>query len=142
MLDCVASGSRAAFRELVYDDPNFYSYFETATPIDVITRMRIGSRPAARRAQQGVADLRAIPWVFAWNQSRTNIPSWFGVGSALDELIGRRTPPDSSPLEELQNMYKQWPFFQSVLDNVHLGMGRADMRIAALYAQLTKVGYY
>ncbi|MCB0059282.1 MAG: phosphoenolpyruvate carboxylase, partial [Caldilineaceae bacterium] len=97
--------------------------------------LNIGSRPARRKATQDISDLRAIPWVFAWTQSRVNLPSWYGVGTALEQWCdGGR---DAQKLEELREMYREWPLFNTVTDNVQMGLSKADMAIASLYAQLT-----
>jgi phosphoenolpyruvate carboxylase len=113
----------------------FLRYFHEATPIDHIGSLNIGSRPARRRATQDISDLRAIPWVFAWTQSRVNLPSWYGVGTALEEWMmeGAR----AERLQFLQDMYRGWPFFRTILDNVQMGLAKADMAIASLYADLT-----
>ena len=121
------------YRSLV-DHPDFLSYFQTATPIDQIGKLNIGSRPSHRRATKTLDDLRAIPWVFAWTQSRANVPSWYGIGTAFSQWLG--DDADGSRLQMLQTMNKEWPFFRTMLSNVHLGMGRADMAIAGMYAQL------
>lgn len=122
------------YRRLV-NGPDFIEYFHRATPIDQIDHLNLGSRPARRRRTESISDLRAIPWVFAWTQSRTNIPSWYGVGTALDEWI-TGGEDEAARLARLQHMYREWPFFRTTLANVHLGMGRADMDIARLYSQL------
>jgi phosphoenolpyruvate carboxylase len=119
------------YRDLV-EQPEFIEYFQTATPIDQIDRLNLGSRPARRKSTQSINDLRAIPWVFAWTQSRADVPSWFGIGTAIELWISG----DEHRLGELQQMYRQWPFFRTMLDNAHLGMGRADMEIAQLYTRL------
>ncbi len=127
----------SAYRELV-GDPLFMRYFHEATPIDQIDRLNIGSRPSRRKATQSIYDLRAIPWVFAWTQTRVALPSWYGVGTALEgwmDAEGAELAPQR--LEFLQRMYKEWPFFRIALDNVQLGLARADMHIASLYAGLT-----
>ena len=121
------------YRSLV-EGPKFIEYFQTATPIDQIDWLNIGSRPSRRAKTKDIGDLRAIPWVFSWTQSRANLPSWFGIGSALEKWIDG----DSSKIQMLQSMYQQWPFFNSLLKNVHLGMGRADMKIAELYSNLVE----
>ena len=120
------------YRSLV-EKKEFIGYFQTATPIDQIDQLNIGSRPSRRKSTQSINDLRAIPWVFAWTQSRTNIPSWYGVGTGFSKWI--ESGKDDC-LAELQDMYCKWPFFQTVLNNVHLGLGRADMDIAQLYSEL------
>ena len=123
------------YRSLVQRD-DFLEFFKHASPIDQIGNMNIGSRPSHRRATQTLDDLRAIPWVFAWTQSRTNVPSWYGVGTALDSWLNSSPEDTSKKLQALQNMYQQWPFFKTLLRNVHLGMGRADLAIARHYAEL------
>jgi len=124
----------ASYRRLV-QRPELIKYFHEATPIDHISALNIGSRPARRKATQDISDLRAIPWVFAWTQSRVNLPSWYGVGSALAQwyAAGER----DARLTQLQEMYRTWPFFRTILDNVQMGLAKADIAIAALYAQLT-----
>jgi phosphoenolpyruvate carboxylase len=127
-----------AYRALV-DGPDFPAYFQEATPSREIALLNIGSRPAARGAPSApagppptVAALRAIPWVFAWNQSRHVLPGWYGVGSALEAFAARG--PAGAAL--LADMYARWPFFGTLLDNVQLSLAMADMRFAALYAGL------
>ncbi len=120
------------YRELV-ERPGFIDYFQAATPIDQIDRLNLGSRPARRKATESINDLRAIPWVFAWTQSRTNIPSWYGVGTALESWI---TQCGNGQPTAVKEMYEEWPFFKTMLGNVHLGMGRADIDIARLYSKL------
>src|SRR5208283_2115761 len=96
--------------------------------------LKLGSRPAYRRATQNVSDLRAIPWVFSWMQSRFNFPGWFGLGSALKSVL-RRGPGER---ERLRAMHAGWPFFQTLIDNAQLTMRKADMGIAGLYADLVE----
>ena len=121
------------YRSLVEQD-EFIEYFHAATPIDQIDQWNLGSRPSRRKQTESIADLRAIPWVFAWTQSRTNIPSWFGVGTAIRDWL--QNSENENRIEMLQAMYAEWPFFQSLLNNVHLGIGRADLQIASLYSDL------
>ncbi len=108
------------------------AYFEAATPIAEIARLNIGSRPARRGRAQGVEDLRAIPWVFSWMQSRHALPGWYGLGSALDEVVG-----DAPALvARLQEMYEHWPFWRTTIDNAQVILTKADMTIARMYADL------
>jgi len=132
-MDELSTTAWKKYRSLI-DHPDFLSYFQTATPIDQIDQLNIGSRPSHRRVTRTLDDLRAIPWVFAWTQSRANVPSWYGIGTAFSEWLG--DDADGSRLAMLQTMNKDWPFFRTMLANVHLGMGRADMAIAGMYAQL------
>jgi phosphoenolpyruvate carboxylase len=115
--------------------PHLIKYFHEATPIDHISALNIGSRPARRKATQDISDLRAIPWVFAWTQSRVNLPSWYGVGSAIAQWLA--AGDRAARLAQLQEMYTTWPFFRTVIDNVQMGLAKADITIASLYAQLT-----
>jgi len=126
--------SVAAYRKLVHDDPGFLLFWRQATPIDEIGQLKLGSRPTYRRATQSVADLRAIPWVFSWMQSRFNFPGWFGLGTALTDQL-KRGPAHRA---RLRAMHAGWPFFQSLIDNAQLTLRKADIGIAALYADLVE----
>ena len=134
IMDTIAKGSRAAYRALVYDDPQFVEYFRRATPIDVIQRMEIGSRPASRQGtdQQSseIEQLRAIPWVFAWTQSRHLLPGWYGLGTALDDAVKRHGAA------ALGEMMSDWPFLRALVDDVEMVLATADLTIAARYAGL------
>ena len=132
-MDQLSNSAYEKYRSLV-EHPRFLAYFQTATPIDQIGLWNIGSRPAHRRATKSLDDLRAIPWVFAWTQSRANVPSWYGVGTGFSQFLEAGDADER--MEQLQAMYRKWPFFRTMLSNVHLGMGRADMEIASLYAEL------
>ena len=130
MLAELAAVSRAAYRALVWEDPRFTDYFRHATPIDVIERMAIGSRPASRRSGGGVENLRAIPWVFAWTQSRHMLPGWYGVGSGLAALVERHGR------EAIAEMGRDWPFMATLLEDLHMVLAKSDLDIAAHYASL------
>ena len=130
VMTTVADASRAAYRALVHEDPGFVPYFRAATPIDVIERMPLGSRPASRRSGGGVANLRAIPWVFAWTQSRHLLPGWYGLGAGL---AAARTAHGAEVLAE---MARGWPFFANLLADVSMVLAKADLAIAARYAAL------
>ncbi len=124
----------ATYKALVHDDPEFLVFWKQATPIDEISNLKLGSRPTFRRNTTSVEDLRAIPWVFSWMQSRFNFPGWYGLGSALGTVLGRG--PAGRRL--LRAMYADWPFFQTLVDNAQLTMRKADMGIAALYTGLVE----
>jgi len=134
IMEDIARDSRAAYRALVYDDPGFVEYFRQATPIDVIQRMAIGSRPASRedaeQARGMIEQLRAIPWVFAWTQSRHLLPGWYGLGTALDRAATRY---GTAALDEMAH---DWPFLRALIDDVEMVLGVADLSIAARYARL------
>jgi phosphoenolpyruvate carboxylase len=128
--DELAEAGRVEYRSLVWEEPLFFKFFTTATPIDSISRLPIGSRPAKRGAG-GVDALRAIPWVFAWTQNRMILPGWYGVGSAFEKFGAR---PGGADL--LAEMYKRWPFFRAVVENVEMVLAKSDMGIAERYAEL------
>jgi phosphoenolpyruvate carboxylase len=133
-METMSAAGFAAYRAVVHDDPEFLVFWRQATPIDEISQLKLGSRPAYRGVAKGVADLRAIPWVFSWMQSRFNFPGWFGLGSAIDAIL--RRGPSGRLL--LRTMHREWPFFQTLIDNAQLTMRKADMDIAALYAELVE----
>jgi len=133
-MEAMSRAGFEAYAALVHNDPEFLTFWRQATPIDEIGNLKIASRPAYRRATQSVADLRAIPWVFSWMQSRFNFPGWFGLGSALESML--RQGPRAR--ERLRAMHAGWPFFQTLVDNAQLTMRKADMGIAALYAGLVE----
>ncbi|MCR6657186.1 MAG: phosphoenolpyruvate carboxylase [Opitutus sp.] len=122
----------AAYKAVVHDDPEFLEFWREATPIDEIGNLKLGSRPTFRRATKSVEDLRAIPWVFSWMQSRFNFPGWFGLGTALEAVL-KRGP---AAVKLLREMHANWTFFQTLIDNAQLTMRKADMTIAAMYAGL------
>jgi len=150
IIDELAEASRRAYRSLVWEDPRFESYFRAATPIEELAGLAIGSRPAARagggqaRAKGGSGEgagsptrgldaLRAIPWVFAWSQSRANLPGWYGIGTALAEY---QRDHGAAGLAQLRRLYAAWPFFASVLDNAEMSLAKADLQVARRYAGL------
>jgi phosphoenolpyruvate carboxylase len=134
VMDELSERAFRKYRSLV-TRPQFLTYFHETTPIDQVGALNIGSRPARRKATQDISDLRAIPWVFAWTQSRVNLPSWYGVGTALESWMADGEAAERSAA--LREMYQLWPFFRTVLDNVQMGLAKADFAIASLYAGLT-----
>ncbi len=125
----------AAYRACVHDDPEFLTFWRQATPIDEISELNFGSRPTYRRkGSMSVGDLRAIPWVFSWMQSRFNFPGWYGLGSGLQAILSQ----GSSGVKILHEMYQGWPFFQTMIDNAQLTLCKADMSIARVYAGLVE----
>ncbi|MDQ6732042.1 MAG: phosphoenolpyruvate carboxylase [Actinomycetota bacterium] len=130
VLGAMARESEAMYRRVVHDDPDFVAFFEAVTPVHEISRLRLGSRPARRGSAQGIEDLRAIPWVFAWTQSRIVLPAWLGLGTAL---AGAR---ERHGVELLREMAGAWPFFATLLSNAEMGCAKADLAIARRYAEL------
>ncbi len=132
IMNKLAKRSLLVYQDLVYGHPRFTEYFYSATPIREISGHSLGSRPARRVQDDSIGNLRAIPWVFAWMQSRHTLPGWYGMGTAVEEFL--QAEPDG--LSKLQEMYAQWPFFRTVLDNAQMILAKADMDIARRYAQL------
>ncbi|MBI5279402.1 MAG: phosphoenolpyruvate carboxylase [Burkholderiales bacterium] len=129
----LSQASMAAYRALVYETPGFADFFFGATPIREIAELNIGSRPASRKASQRIEDLRAIPWGFSWGQCRVTLPGWYGFGSAVGTFLG------DSPKEKLallQKMYRQWPFFRTLLSNMDMVLAKSDLALASRYAEL------
>ncbi|MDX2029748.1 MAG: phosphoenolpyruvate carboxylase [Blastocatellia bacterium] len=126
----------AAYRRIVRETPGFYEYFIQATPVEELQHLRIGSRPAKRKSgSQSIDDLRAIPWVFGWTQSRHLLPGWLAVGTALQNfLAGTRR----KNLALLREMYRDWKFFHSAVSNIEMTLAKADFQIARQYAARTE----
>jgi phosphoenolpyruvate carboxylase len=129
-MHALAAHSFEAYRRMVFDSPEFFGYFCDATPLDVIERMHIASRPAVREGGSGIDALRAIPWVFAWTQSRHMLPGWFGFGSGLQAALQLHGE------EIIGQMTAHWPFFGHLLDDVEAMLGRTDLEIAGHYDAL------
>lgn len=131
LMDSLGKTSCEDYRNVVFRHPHFISYFRKVTPEEELGGLNIGSRPARRKKGGGVETLRAIPWIFAWTQNRMALPSWLGLGEGLKQLYGQ------GQKAELQQMYQEWPFFQSTIDLIEMILSKCDMRIAAMYdAQL------
>jgi phosphoenolpyruvate carboxylase len=133
----LSQASMDAYRHLVYETPGFNDYFFGATPIREIAELNIGSRPASRKANQKIEDLRAIPWGFSWGQCRLTLPGWFGFGSAVEKFLDRPTDKESkAALALLQKMVKQWPFFKTLLSNMDMVLAKSDLALASRYSEL------
>jgi len=131
-MEVMSEASLAAYRACVHEDPDFLVFWRQATPIDEISELNFGSRPTYRRkGSMSVGDLRAIPWVFSWMQSRFNFPGWFGLGSGLQAVLDLKGGD-----KLLREMYLRWPFFQTMVDNAQLTLCKADLSIARVYASL------
>lgn len=121
-----------AYRQLVYADADFVRFFQQVTPINEITHLRMGSRPTRRNTgSQSISDLRAIPWVFAWTQSRFLLPAWYGFGSAFKAMLDK----DPTNLDQMRHMYKDWLFFHGLVSKIETALAVADMNIASFYAE-------
>jgi phosphoenolpyruvate carboxylase len=131
----LAERSRAFYRQLVYETADFAPYFYQATPIDLIEHLPLGSRPSRRLASRDIRDLRAIPWVFAWTQSRHFLPSWYGLGHALASFAEEHSPKG---LDTLREMFRHWPFFNTLMENAEASLAKTDLDIARRYAGLVR----
>ncbi|MDR2333092.1 MAG: phosphoenolpyruvate carboxylase [Burkholderiaceae bacterium] len=132
----LSRASMGAYRALVYDTPGFTDYFFSATPIREIAELNIGSRPASRKANQKIEDLRAIPWGFSWGQCRLTLPGWYGFGAAVEAFIKAPGKDPKAQLALLQKMYRQWPFFRTLLSNMDMVLAKSDMQLASRYSEL------
>jgi phosphoenolpyruvate carboxylase len=132
VMEGISNEAFAAYRHFVRQTPGFYDYFIQATPVEELQYLRIGSRPAKRKSgSKSLDDLRAIPWVFGWTQSRHLLPGWLAVGTALENFIEAR-PREN--LRLLREMYREWPFFHSTISNIEMTLAKADFQIARQYA--------
>jgi phosphoenolpyruvate carboxylase len=127
-----------AYRNLVYDTPGFTDYFFAATPIAEIAELNIGSRPASRKASRRIEDLRAIPWGFSWGQCRLLLPGWYGFGSAVAEWLEEGEGSKSKKLATLRAMFREWPFFATLLSNMDMVLAKTDLAVASRYANLVE----
>ena len=128
----LAARSRDHYRALVHDNPDLVAFFQQVTPIEEISKLQISSRPARRKGgAKDLSSLRAIPWVFGWTQSRFLLPSWFGVGAALQEELDA----DSGQLELLRLLYERWPFFRMLISKVEMTLAKVDLDLAHHYVQ-------
>ena len=152
-METLSQSAFQKYRSLVRN-PDFVQYFQQTTPINQVDTLNIGSRPARRKTTAAISDLRAIPWVFSWTQSRVNLTSWYGVGTAIEEWLTNQpinqstNQPANQPANQptgivdetrlalLREMYQTWPFFRTIFDNVQVGLAKADIGIAQLYATL------
>ena len=126
-----------AYRSLVYETPGFTDYFFSATPIAEIAELNIGSRPASRKSTRRIEDLRAIPWGFSWGQCRLLLPGWYGFGTAVSSWLQEGDPKaQSKKLATLRDMFKEWPFFATLLSNMDMVLSKTDLAVASRYAEL------
>ncbi|MGI9049926.1 MAG: phosphoenolpyruvate carboxylase [Rubrobacteraceae bacterium] len=130
-IENISTTAQETYRSLVYKDEDFLQFFSEASPIQELSLLNIGSRPARRTQKPDVESLRAIPWIFAWTQSRFLLPSWYGAGTALTREI-----EEQGGLDTLRSMYREWPFFRTLLDFLQMTLAKSDLRIANTYASL------
>jgi len=131
-MEVLSSTGFEAYRQFIYGDPEFAEFFWQITPIEELGSLNIGSRPAKRRNTKAIEDLRAIPWVFSWTQNRCLLPTWYGVGTALEKF----SSSNKDGLKQLKEMYSGWPFFQGVVSNCEMTLMKVDMRIVEHYSSL------
>ncbi|UXA20238.1 phosphoenolpyruvate carboxylase [Mycobacterium sp. SMC-4] len=134
VLDDLAGRAQRAYAELVHETPGFVDYFKASTPVSEIGALNIGSRPTSRKPTTSISDLRAIPWVLAWSQCRVMLPGWYGTGTAFEQYIAE----GDGRLEVLQDLYRRWPFFATVLSNMAQVLAKSDLGLAARYAELVE----
>ncbi len=134
VLDELSDRAERAYAELVHETEGFVEYFLQSTPVSEIGSLNVGSRPTSRKPTSSISDLRAIPWVMAWSQSRVMLPGWYGTGSAVEGWIAG----GEGRIEVLQDLYQRWPFFQTVLSNMAQVLAKTDLGLAARYAELVK----
>lgn len=129
----ISSASMKAYRSFVYETDGFVDYFFAATPIAEIAELNIGSRPASRRPSRRIEDLRAIPWSFSWGQARLSLPGWFGFGAGVAAFTEEA---QEQGMSLLRRMYREWPFFRTVLSNMDMVLAKTDLAVARRYAGL------
>jgi phosphoenolpyruvate carboxylase len=138
VMEKLASASFAAYRNLVYETPGFKQFFLESTPIREMAGLHIGSRPPSRKNSDTIEDLRAIPWVFSWSLSRMMLPGWYGFGHAVEAFVMQPGESGHNGLMLLQEMYREWPFMQTLLSNMDMVLAKTDMGIASRYAELVE----
>ena len=132
----LSQASMTAYRALVYETPGFADYFFTATPIREIAQLHIGSRPASRKPSERIEGLRAIPWGFSWGQCRLTLPGWYGFGAAVQAFIGTAGASPRTQLALLRRMYREWPFFRTLLSNIDMVLAKSDPALGSRYSEL------
>lgn len=132
-MEMISAHSLKKYQDLVFGDPDFLTYFRQATPLPELGALNIGSRPMSRKGSSRFEDLRAIPWVFAWTQSRQLLPAWYAAGTGLSRYAASETE-----LSQLQNMYREWPFFRSTIDNLQMALMKADFTTAKEYIAMVE----
>lgn len=138
-MEMIATASHKHYQDLVFRDPDFLTFFRESTPLPEIGELNIGSRPSKRKNSERFEDLRAIPWVFAWTQSRYLFPAWYGAGSGIEHFLHKDGEENKAMnLQILQHMYQKWSFFRTLIDNIQMALAKADLLIAKEYAAMFK----
>jgi phosphoenolpyruvate carboxylase len=137
-LAALADASRDAYRDLVYETEGFVDAFYAMTPIEEISGLDLGSRPAKRVDTRAIRNLRAIPWTFSWNQARILLPSWYGAGSGFAAFCEGHPEGRERAIGRLRTMYRRWPYFRTVIDNLEQVLAKTDLHVGARYAELAK----
>ncbi|QJD85044.1 phosphoenolpyruvate carboxylase [Cohnella herbarum] len=132
----ISIDAQTKYQDLIFRDPDFMTFFKESTPLPEVGELNIGSRPSKRKGSDRFEDLRAIPWVFAWTQSRYLLPAWYAAGTAFQTYVNG----DVERLETLRTMYREYSFFRSLLDNLQMALGKADLMIARQYAGMIEDG--
>ncbi len=134
VMDELADRSLQNYRELIYETDDLFTYFQEATPIRELEWIHAGSRPKSRSDTNNIEDLRAITWVFSWMQNRHLLPGWYGLGRSLEEGMD----DGLITMDELKDLYRNWPYFRSIINNIQMSMSKTDMKIARVYSELTR----
>ncbi|WP_116062001.1 MULTISPECIES: phosphoenolpyruvate carboxylase [Cohnella] len=132
----ISVDAQTKYQDLIFRDPDFMTFFKESTPLPEVGELNIGSRPSKRKGSDRFEDLRAIPWVFAWTQSRYLLPAWYAAGTAFSKFVN----DDPARLETLRTMYREYSFFKSLIDNLQMALGKADLMIARQYAGMIEDG--
>ncbi|WP_147803762.1 phosphoenolpyruvate carboxylase [Alkalicoccus halolimnae] len=133
-IDEISDNSLKKYQDLVFGDPDFLTYFKQTTPLNELRELNIGSRPMSRKNSEKFEDLRAIPWVFAWTQCRQMIPAWYASGTGLASFAEK----GEKELQTLKDMYENWPFFRSTVNNLQMALMKADLTTAKEYVNLVE----
>ncbi|MBB6633286.1 phosphoenolpyruvate carboxylase [Cohnella thailandensis] len=134
LMPSISETAQTKYQDLIFRDPGFMSFFKESTPLSEVGELNIGSRPSKRKNSERFEDLRAIPWVFSWTQSRYLLPAWYAAGTAFKNFVGG----DAAKLETLRDMYRNFSFFGTLIDNLQMALAKADLLIASKYADMIK----
>jgi phosphoenolpyruvate carboxylase len=134
IMSSISVNAMNKYQDLIFRDPDFLEFFKESTPLSEISELNIGSRPSKRKGSDRFEDLRAIPWVFSWTQSRYLLPAWYAAGTGLQSFYNN----DSARLQTLRTMYEQWSYFRGLIDNLQMALAKADLLIAKEYSKMIK----